>query len=69
MIDDGDCGEIGGIKIGRQNRSTRRKPTLEPLCPPQVLLITKGKEHQHVRKGTKQVEICSAKRAKIMYVA
>jgi hypothetical protein len=26
MIDDGDCGEIGGIKIGRGNRSTRRKP-------------------------------------------
>jgi hypothetical protein len=26
MIDDGDCGEIGGMKIGRGNRSTRRKP-------------------------------------------
>jgi hypothetical protein len=26
MIGDGDYGEIGGIKIGRENRGTRRKP-------------------------------------------
>jgi hypothetical protein len=26
---------IGGMKIGRGNRSTRRKPTWAPLCPPQ----------------------------------
>jgi hypothetical protein len=31
----GDCGEIGGMKIGRVNRSTRRKPAPPPLCPPQ----------------------------------
>jgi hypothetical protein len=36
MIDDGDCGEIGGMKIGRGNRSTRRKPAPAPLCPPQI---------------------------------
>jgi hypothetical protein len=36
MIDDGDCGEIGGLKIGRGNRSTRRKPAPGPLCPPQI---------------------------------
>jgi hypothetical protein len=29
--DDGDCGEIGGMKIGRENRSTRRKPAPAPL--------------------------------------
>jgi hypothetical protein len=28
-------GAIGGIKFGRGNRSTRRKPTPAPLCPPQ----------------------------------
>jgi hypothetical protein len=28
-------GAIGGMKIGRGNRSTRRKPTPVPLCPPQ----------------------------------
>jgi hypothetical protein len=36
MIDDGDCGEIGGMKIGRGNRSTRRKPAPAPLCPQQI---------------------------------
>jgi hypothetical protein len=36
MIDD-DCGAVGGMRIGRGNRSTRRKPALVPLCPPQIL--------------------------------
>jgi hypothetical protein len=33
---DYDDGEIGGIMIGRGNRSTRRKPASVPLCPPQT---------------------------------
>jgi hypothetical protein len=33
-----DDGEFGGIKIGRGNRSTRRKPASAPLCPPQIPL-------------------------------
>jgi hypothetical protein len=37
MIDDGDCGAIGGMKIGRGNRSTRRKLVPVLLCPPQIL--------------------------------
>jgi hypothetical protein len=36
MVGDGDCGEIGGMKIGSGNQSTRRKPTPAPLCPPQI---------------------------------
>jgi hypothetical protein len=36
MIGDGDWGEIGGIKIGRGCRSTRKKPAPAPLCPPQI---------------------------------
>jgi hypothetical protein len=36
MIDDGDCGAIGGTKIGRGNRSTRRKPAPLACCPPQI---------------------------------
>jgi hypothetical protein len=36
MIDEGDCGAIGGTKIGRGNRITRRKPDPAPLCPPQI---------------------------------
>jgi hypothetical protein len=41
MIGDGDCGEIGAIKIGRGNISTRRKPApnaalsiTNPTCCP-----------------------------------
>jgi hypothetical protein len=33
---DYDDGEIGGMMIGRGNRSTRRKPAPVPLCPPQT---------------------------------
>jgi hypothetical protein len=36
MIDDDDYGAVGGMRIGRGNRSTRRKPALVPLCPPQI---------------------------------
>jgi hypothetical protein len=36
MISEGDCVEIGGMKIGRGNRSTGRKPAPAPLCPPQI---------------------------------
>jgi hypothetical protein len=35
MIDD-ECGAVGGMRIGRENRSTRRKPAPVPLCPPQI---------------------------------
>jgi hypothetical protein len=38
MIDDCDYGAIGGIKIGRRNRSSRRKPTPAPFCPSQIPL-------------------------------
>jgi hypothetical protein len=31
-----DDGEIGGMMIGRGNRSTWRKPAPVPLCPPQT---------------------------------
>jgi hypothetical protein len=36
MIDDGDCGAIGGLKIGSANQSTWKNPTPVPLCPPQI---------------------------------
>jgi hypothetical protein len=36
MIDEDDCGPIGGMKIDRGNRSTRRKLAPAPLCPPQI---------------------------------
>jgi hypothetical protein len=36
MIDEGDCGAIGRMQIGRGNRSNQRKPAPAPLCPPQI---------------------------------
>jgi hypothetical protein len=36
MTDDDDCGAIGGMRTGRVNRSTRRKPAPVPLRPPQI---------------------------------
>jgi hypothetical protein len=35
---DYDVGEFGGMKIGRGNRNTRRKPAPAPICPPQIPL-------------------------------
>jgi hypothetical protein len=35
---DYDDGEFGGMKFGRGNRSTQRKPAPAPLCPPQIQL-------------------------------
>jgi hypothetical protein len=35
---DYDDGEFGGMKIGRENRSTRRKRAPAPFCPPQIPL-------------------------------
>jgi hypothetical protein len=32
MRGEGDCGAIGGMKIGKGNRSIRRKPAPAPLC-------------------------------------
>jgi hypothetical protein len=34
--DDDNCGSIGGMRIGRGNRCTRRKPASVPLCLPQI---------------------------------
>jgi hypothetical protein len=31
-----DYGAVGGMKIGRGNRSTRRNPAPVSLCPPQI---------------------------------
>jgi hypothetical protein len=36
MIDDDVYGAVGGMRIGRGNRSTRRKPAPVPIFPPQI---------------------------------
>jgi hypothetical protein len=40
---DYDDGEIGGMMIGRGNRSTRSKRSEMPLCQPQTHMLT-GRE-------------------------
>jgi hypothetical protein len=42
--DDCDDKEFGGMKIGRGNQSTRRKPAPAPLCLPQIPLARPGLE-------------------------
>jgi hypothetical protein len=36
MIYDDESGAVGGMRIRRGNRSTRRKTAPVPLCPPQI---------------------------------
>jgi hypothetical protein len=36
MINDDVCEAVGGMRIGRGNRSTRRKLAQAPLCPTQI---------------------------------
>jgi hypothetical protein len=36
--DDDECGEVSGMRIGRGNRSTLRKPAPMLLYPPQLLI-------------------------------
>jgi hypothetical protein len=52
MIYHGDCGAIGGKKIGRGNRSTRRKCTQAPLCSPQI-------PHDQTQARTKAIAVGS----------
>jgi hypothetical protein len=59
MIDDGDCRAIGGIKIGRGNRSTRIKPAPAPLCPPQIA-------HDQTRARTRSTAVGSQRQTNIL---
>jgi hypothetical protein len=52
MIDDGDCEAIGGIKIGRGNWSTRRKPATAPLCSHESHMTRPGLEPGPTRLET-----------------
>jgi hypothetical protein len=36
VIDDDECGEVGGMRIGTVNQSTLRRPAPLLLCPPQI---------------------------------
>jgi hypothetical protein len=55
MIGEGDCGAIGGMKIGRGNRSIRRKPAPAPLCPPQIPLDQTWDRTQAAAMGSRRL--------------
>jgi hypothetical protein len=38
MTREGEFGAMRGMKIGRGNRNTQRKPAPAPHCPPQIPL-------------------------------
>jgi hypothetical protein len=52
---DYDDGEIGGMMIGKGNRSTRIKPAPVPLCPPQTPHALPGGEPGPRRGGSQRV--------------
>jgi hypothetical protein len=37
---DNDDGEIGGMMIGKEKQTTRRKPATVPLCPPKTQILS-----------------------------
>jgi hypothetical protein len=43
---DFEDGESGGMKLGRVNRNTQRKPALAPFCPPQIHLTRPGRKYE-----------------------
>jgi hypothetical protein len=47
---DDESGEVGGMGIGKRNRSTRRKRASVPLCPPQI-------PHNMSRAGTRAAAV------------
>jgi hypothetical protein len=36
IMDDGECGAVGGLRTDKGNRSTVRDHAAVPLCPPQI---------------------------------
>jgi hypothetical protein len=36
VIENDNCGVVGGLRISRGNRSTRKNPAPVPFCPPQI---------------------------------
>jgi hypothetical protein len=55
MID--DYGAVGGMRIGRGNRSTRRKPAPVPLCPPQILHYMNWDRSRAAAVGSQRLSI------------
>jgi hypothetical protein len=69
MIGGGDCGAVGGMKIGRGNRSTRRKPAPAPLYTPQIPLDQTRDRTRAAVVGSQRLNAWAMERRKVsMYV-
>jgi hypothetical protein len=55
MIDEDDCGAIGGMKIGRGNRSTRRKPAQRHFVHHKSHITRPGLERWVAAVGSKRL--------------
>jgi hypothetical protein len=55
MIDEDDCGATGGMKIGRGNRSTRRKPAPAPLVHHKSHMTRTGLETPAAAVGSQRL--------------
>jgi hypothetical protein len=47
-----EYGAVGGIRIGKGNRSTRRQPAPVPRCPPQISHDLTRDQTQATKVGT-----------------
>jgi hypothetical protein len=67
MIDEGDCGAIGGMKIGRGKRSTRIIPAPAPFCPPQIPLDQTRARTRAAAVGSQRLTAWAMARPRIWY--
>jgi hypothetical protein len=58
MIDDDECEAVGGMRIGRGNRSTRRKPAPAPLRPRQIPYDLTWAQSQAAAVGSRRLTAC-----------
>jgi hypothetical protein len=54
-----ECGAVHGMRKGRGNRSTQRKPPLLPLCPPQFSQDLLWHQTLAVAVGNSQLTVCA----------
>jgi hypothetical protein len=59
MIDDDECGAVGGMRIGEGNRSTRGKPAPVPLYPPQIPHDLTWARTRAAAVGSQQLTACA----------
>jgi hypothetical protein len=57
QVDNDECGAVGGMRIGRRNQSTRRKPVPVPLCLPQIPHNLTWTETRAVAVGTRRLTV------------